>query len=325
MKTREARTVLLAGGGGGARLAAGMPRSITRNASLVSTIVVANVGDDFEHLGLLICPDTDSVLYSVAGCIDPIRGWGRAQETWCTQSALASLGGPDWFRLGDQDLALHLVRNALKTDGNSPSAITCELAQRLGIHGITICPATDHRLRTRLQTDEGTLDFQTYFVARRCEPKIHAIELDMDPTASPAAPLLAFFQQPVDCVVLGPSNPFLSIAPILDVPGMTDLLRTASRRVAVCPIVDGDALKGPLAKLMVESGIECSALGWCQYMQERYPDLISQWVFDERDIKHRLAIEQCVPDARFLDTVMNTPHKAQVLMDSILAGDYIHV
>ena len=309
------RVVLLAGGGGGAKLAAGLGQLLADYDSLV----VTNVGDDFEHLGLTICPDIDSVLYALSGRIDSQRGWGRANESWRVLDELTAMGGPAWFNLGDLDIALHLHRGHWLAQGESLSAVTKRLAISLGITDITIAPATDQRLRTQLETDEGRLDFQQYFVARRCEPKVSAIEFAVAQNAQPSDALLSFSQAPIDCLVLGPSNPLLSIDPIFRVPGMLELLSKAHKRVAVCPIVRGMAIKGPLAKLMSELGMPVSAAGWMQTMQAAYPGLIDFWVFDEQDRDLEHALQSGAGGVIFLDTVMTDANKARQLAKNILA------
>jgi len=314
------RVTLLAGGGGGAKLAAGLGQLSAQYEGLV----VTNVGDDFEHLGLTICPDTDSVLYALSGLIDPQRGWGRANESWRVLDELKAMNGPAWFNLGDLDIALHLHRGHWLAQGESLSAVTARLATSLGITDIAVAPATDQQLRTQVETDEGRLEFQQYFVARRCEPKVSAIEFTVAHNAQPSDALVSFSQTPIDCLVLGPSNPLLSIDPIFRVPGMLELLKKAKTRVAVCPIVGGAAIKGPLAKLMAEMNMPVSAQGWMQYMQAAYPGLIDLWVFDEQDRELEHALQSSAGGMIFLDTVMTDADKARGLASHILAQAIDH-
>lgn len=315
----QAEIVLLSGGGGGARLAAGLHAATTGERFNV----VTNTGDDFEHLGLTICPDTDSVLYALSQQIDPVRGWGREGETWGVFDELTKLGGPDWFQLGDKDLALHLIRAALLAEGVGLCEVTAVLARQLGVtSAVSIMPATEDRLRTCVSTSEGEMAFQEYFVKHRCAPQLTAVRYEGIAEAKPSPRLVDLLvgaeSRAVD-VVLGPSNPFLSLAPILDLPGMADLLRERARHViAVSPIVEGQALKGPAAKIMSELGLSVSAAGWMQWMADRYPDLIDLWVWDERD--HALAdtTRMTHPNIVVTDTVMSDPERARQFAEWIL-------
>lgn len=311
--TREAgnRMVLLSGGGGGARLAG----ALSRVAGDRSVAVVTNPGDDFEHLGLLICPDTDSVLYSAAQNIDPERGWGRAGESWSVFDELRALGGPGWFQLGDKDIALHLLRASLLSEGLSLVEATESLARRLAVPPwMTVLPATESTVRTKVASDQGELGFQEYFVARRCEPALKDVFYEGIGMASPSNALRDFMGPrdggAVD-VVLGPSNPFLSLAPILDIPGMVPLLRGAARRVvAISPIVDGEALKGPAAKIMSELGLTVSAAEWTRWIDDRYPGLVDAWVWDASDQNLLETSSGEGRDIRVTSTLMSTPEQA---------------
>ena len=273
------RTVLLAGGGGGARLARGF-YGLVQHAE---TLVLTNPGDDFEHLGLLVCPDTDSVLYAVSDAIDAQRGWGRESESWSVLAEVERLGGPSWFQLGDRDIAMHLLRREGLDAGQSLTCITGNLAERLGIRGLQIVPASEQSVRTVLTTAEGDLDFQSYFVGRRCEPKVESLEYQGAIEAAPAPDLLAFLQAGCDCVILGPSNPYLSLAPMLAISGIVEALTRAAQVVAVAPIVDGAAIKGPLAKMMADQGLEPTALSWVDEMKALHPGMVDLWVLDRRD------------------------------------------
>jgi LPPG:FO 2-phospho-L-lactate transferase len=252
-----------------------------------------------------------------------VRGWGREAESWGVFAELSKLGGPDWFQLGDKDLALHLIRAALLADGLGLCEVTAVLARRLGVtSAASIMPATEDRVRTRVITSEGEMAFQEYFVKHRCEPHLIAVRYEGIEAAKPALPLVSLLENAVGRgvdVVLGPSNPFLSLAPILDVPGMPNLLKTRARRViAVSPIVEGQALKGPAAKIMSELGLSVSAAGWMQWMSDRYPGLIDVWVWDERD--HELADTMRVthPNIVVTDTVMSDPERARQFAERIL-------
>ena len=306
-KTTQAPLVLLSGGGGGAKLAAALSKCTKQRP----VIVVTNTGDDFEHLGLLISPDTDSVLYATSGKLDRAKGWGREAESWQVLDAIHAMAGPSWFQLGDKDLALHLLRAEQLRKGVGLAAVTQLLSERLGVpDGITVVPATEQPVRTQVVTEEGKLAFQEYFVGRRCEPALHDVVYEGIEGASPSALLLseldACTDEPVD-IVLGPSNPFLSLAPILDIPGMLSELRRRARRVvAISPIIGGRALKGPAAKIMTELGLPASAPAWTQWLERRYPEFVDTWVWDDAD-RELIAAVPATYDVRVTGTVMSEP------------------
>ena len=207
--------VVLSGGGGGARLAG----ALSGEAKGRQVVVVTNTGDDFEHLGLLICPDTDSVLYTLSGKIDQQRGWGRAEESWSVFEELKNIAGPAWFQVGDKDLALHLLRASLLSDGQGLVEATRALAKQLGVpDSVIVVPATESPVRTHVLTDQGRMAFQEYFVGQRCEPVLKDVIYEGVDAASPSQWLVDLLSQrgtrEID-VVLGPSNPFLSLGPIL--------------------------------------------------------------------------------------------------------------
>ena len=317
--TSDAPLVLLSGGGGGARLAAGLSQASAERPLLV----VTNTGDDFEHCGLTICPDTDSVLYAVSQTIDPQRGWGRAEESWSAFEALKDLGGPDWFQLGDKDLALHLSRAAMLGARQDLADVTTALGERLGVPPrVAVVPATVSPVRTHVVTEQGKMAFQEYFVAHRCAPVLRHLVYEGIDSASPADRLrnaLAHAGKSGTDVVLGPSNPFLSLAPILDIPGMQGLLRHAARRVvAVSPIIGGQALKGPAGKIMSELGLEVSAAGWARWMNEHYPGLVDVWVWDETDQVAADDLRAEGMDIRTTSTVMSDPGRARAFGDWLL-------
>jgi LPPG:FO 2-phospho-L-lactate transferase len=243
-------------------------------------IVVANVGDDFEHLGLHISPDADTLMYTLAGLDNTKLGWGRRDETWSFMETLAALGGENWFRLGDRDLAVHVERTRRLKAGEPLSAIAADFCRRLGA-GPRLLPATDDRLRTRLRTDEGWLDFQDYFVRLQCRPVVRELAFAGAAQARPHPDLLAALaDERLRAVVICPSNPFISVEPILAVGGMRAALSTsAAPVVAVSPIIGGRAVKGPTAKMMTELGMTPSAAA----VAERYGDLIDGYVMDVED------------------------------------------
>ncbi|MGN6309230.1 MAG: 2-phospho-L-lactate transferase [Xanthobacteraceae bacterium] len=268
--------IALCGGVGGSRLADGLARNLAAD----KLTIVVNTGDDFDHLGLRICPDIDTVTYMLAGLVDETRGWGRANESWAAMDTLAVLDGPTWFNLGDRDLALHLWRTHLLREGHSLSEVTHIIASQLGVRHI-IAPISNNSIRTLLQTNDGELTFQDYFVRKRCEPAVTSIRYSGIQDASLNPEVRAAFADPnLRGIIIAPSNPFLSIGPMLAVPKLRDILQ--SRRVpcvAVSPLVGGKAVKGPLSKLLTELGYEQSAAGIISF----YSDLIDGFILDERD------------------------------------------
>ncbi len=266
--------VVLSGGVGGAKLVHGLARAL--NETPLTAII--NVGDDFRHFGLHVSPDIDTVLYTLSGRANRTQGWGREGETWTFMDALRSLGAEDWFQLGDGDLALHVVRSARLKEGATLSAITANFAQAWGI-GARLLPATDDPLATMLLTDEGELDFQTYFVARRCQPAVRQIRFEGAEQAQ-AAPGAVDAILGADAVIIAPSNPYLSIDPILAVRDIRDaIVATAAPVVAVSPLIGGQAVKGPTAKLMQELEIPRSV----QAIAAHYAGLIDALLIDRRE------------------------------------------
>jgi LPPG:FO 2-phospho-L-lactate transferase len=241
----------LAGGVGGAKLANGLAAILPPG----DLTIAVNTGDDFVHLGLTICPDIDSVTYALAGKNDTQRGWGVRDESWAFMDALRGLGGEDWFNLGDRDLATHVLRTDLLRTA-SLSAVTADISARLGIRQ-AIVPMSDDPVRSIIATDRGDLAFQDYFVRYQCAPRFQAIRFAGAEQARPADAILTAFDDPaLEAIILCPSNPLLSIAPILSVPGMRE--RIAGRRVpcvALSPFIAGQAVKGPAAKIMGELGL----------------------------------------------------------------------
>jgi len=302
--------VALSGGIGGAKLALGLAR-IMPAADL---LVVANTADDFEHLGLAISPDLDTLMYTLAGLDDTQRGWGRRDETWTFMAALAALGGETWFRLGDGDLAVHVERTRRLAAGESLSAITTDFCRRLGL-ATRIVPMSDDRVRTRLHTNEGWLDFQDYFVRRRCEPRVSGIEYDGAAHALPQPQVLAALADPrLRAVVICPSNPFVSIEPMLTVRGLRDAIASCRAPVvAVSPIIGGRAVKGPTAKIMAELGLPVSAMAVAQ----RYAGLIDGYVVDHADAASAAALGVPVTAAQ---TLMLTLDDREALARHVLAA-----
>jgi LPPG:FO 2-phospho-L-lactate transferase len=295
--TDQRFVLALAGGVGGGKFCRGLKAVLAPD----ELAVVVNTADDFVHLGLHISPDIDSVLYALADRNDPERGWGLAGETWNFMAALEGLGGQTWFKLGDRDLATHVLRTEALVAGRTLSEVTALLARRLDI-AHTILPMTDAAVRSVVDTDQGALDFQDYFVRRQCRPGFRSVTLQGLANAEPSQG----FRQALDraqAVVIAPSNPFVSIDPILALPGVKDTLRQSRRPVvAVSPIVGGEAVKGPLAKMMREAGIEPSALGVAQH----YGRLIDGWVIDSADRNLAPAIEALGCRVKVCNTMMRT-------------------
>jgi LPPG:FO 2-phospho-L-lactate transferase len=266
--------VALAGGVGGAKMVTGL-QAVLNPGDLT---VIVNTGDDFEHWGLSISPDIDTVIYNLAGINNPEHGWGRAGETFTTLQTMGQLGGEDWFMLGDRDLALHLRRTEWLQQGISLTEVTDRLRRSLGIPS-HILPMSDQPVRTLVHTDEGDLPFQHYFVRRRCEPLL----IDLSFVGASAARMTDAVQRALegaDLVVFCPSNPYLSLDPILSIPGMRQSIRRLQApKVAVSPIVSGRAIKGPAAKIMKEMGLMSSPLT----VVDRYEDLLSGFVLDRSD------------------------------------------
>lgn len=266
------KVVALAGGVGGAKLVDGL-QSVLPPGDLT---VIVNTGDDFEHFGLTICPDLDTVCYNLAGLDNPETGWGRRDESWRVFHTMEQLGGPTWFALGDLDLATHLERTRRLQAGEPLSAITADFSNRWGISS-TVLPMSDLPIPTRVLTEEGELAFQEYFVARRCEPKVTGFHFENILQAAPAPGVLEAIAA-AEAVVICPSNPWVSIDPILGVPGIREAL-SQKLVVAVSPIIGGKAIKGPAAKMYTELEIEPSAaaVAW------HYGGLLSGFVIDNVD------------------------------------------
>ncbi len=270
--------VALCGGVGGAKLAHGLSLALAAEPDSLSIIV--NTGDDFRHLGLSIAPDLDSVLYALAGLSDPVRGWGRREETWRFMEALRGLGGESWFQLGDGDLALHVERTWRLAQGATLSEVTSHFCRVLGISA-RVLPMSDDPVRTRVLTPEGWLDFQDYFVRRQCQPAVREFMFAGAAAARPQPEALAALQRrDLRAIVICPSNPFVSVEPILAVPGVRAALQRATAPVvAVTPIIGGKAIKGPAAKMLTELGLDVSPAAVAQ----RYAGLIDGFVVERTD------------------------------------------
>jgi LPPG:FO 2-phospho-L-lactate transferase len=303
--------VALAGGVGGARMAYGLSRAL----SAKDLLVAVNTGDDFRHMGLAISPDLDTVAYTLAELDDQERGWGRSDETWHFMRALAKLGGPAWFQLGDADLALHVTRTRLMAEGRPLGEITRTLNGAMGI-SCRVVPMTDDAVATIVHSDAGPLEFQDYFVRQRCEPVALGFEYRGAAEARPHAELMqAMASESLDGIILCPSNPWLSIGPMLAMPDLRAALDGASAPVvAVSPIVGGRAVKGPAAKLMAELGVEVSALAVARH----YQGLADAFVIDHADAALKGDIEALGMQVLVTETIMRSRADRERLAREIL-------
>jgi LPPG:FO 2-phospho-L-lactate transferase len=299
----------LSGGIGGAKLALGLYRVLPPG----ELTVVANTGDDFEHLGLSISPDIDTLLYTLAGIDNPELGWGRRNETWTFMAALEALGGETWFKLGDGDLANHVERTRRLAAGENLSRVTDDFRRRFGISA-RLLPMSDDRVRTRPRTDEGWLDFQDYFVRRRASPVVREFAYAGASEARANPDLLAALAgDDLELVVICPSNPFLSIDPILSLPRVRDALRACRAPVvAVSPIIGGKAVKGPTAKIMAELGLPIGAAAVARH----YEDILDVFIADEADANE---IEDLGIPVSLARTLMSTLEDRQALARVVLA------
>lgn len=303
------RVLALSGGIGGAKLALGLQRVLAPGA----LTVIANTGDDFEHLGLAISPDVDTTLYTLAELANPSTGWGRAEESWHFMKELQRLGGETWFQLGDKDLALHVERTRRLASGEPLHSIVSDFARALGIASIVL-PMSDDPVRTIVHTDVGRLAFQEYFVGRRCVPTIARIEYE---GAEVACAVPHVLQQLAEgafaAVVICPSNPYLSIQPLLSIAEWNTALRNSPVPiVAVSPVIAGAAVKGPTAKIMRELGLDVSALTIARH----YETVIDGFVLDEADAQ--LAATLHLPTTT-MQTLMSTLAHKETLARRVLA------
>jgi LPPG:FO 2-phospho-L-lactate transferase len=266
----------LSGGVGGAKLALGLSHVVPPE----DLLIVANTGDDFEHLGLSVSPDLDTLMYALAGLDNQTLGWGRRDETWSFMETLGALGGPSWFRLGDRDLAVHVERTRRLKAGESLTEVTQAFWRALGIAPRGI-PMSDDPVRTRVLAETGWLDFQDYFVGQQCRPVVRELAFHGVEAARPHPDFIAALANPaLEAVVICPSNPFISIEPILALPGVRDALRACNAPIiAVSPIIAGQAVKGPTAKMMTELGMVPSSAA----VAARYGDLLDTIILDSGD------------------------------------------
>ena len=294
MAITQPKIVALAGGVGGAKLAHGLAQLLPPE----NLTVIVNTGDDFEHLGLVICPDLDTVCYTLAGLANPVTGWGLAGESWNAISQVIKLGGPGWFNLGDGDIGTHLERTRRLKNGESLSDVTRAFCHAWGVQPRVI-PMTDDQVPTWVETEsDGWLPFQEYFVHRKCQPVVTGFKFDGAQSAAPAPGAIEAIEE-ADAIILCPSNPWVSIGPILAISPYLQMLKR-KKVVAVSPIVGGAALKGPAAKMYKELGITPSALA----VAEQYHEFLSGFVMDELDRDLQPAVEQLKLRCLVIDTVM---------------------
>ncbi len=303
------KIVALAGGVGGAKLAHGLAQLLKPE----ELTVIVNTGDDFEHYGLYICPDLDTVCYTLAGIANPETGWGRAGETWNAIENISKLGGLDWFKLGDKDLGTHLERTRRLKEGYSLSQITRDFCEAWGIQH-TILPMSDRPVRTFVETDEGELAFQEYFVHRRCEPRVKGFWFDGIEQAEPARGSREAIQS-ADAIVICPSNPWVSIDPILKVFSNRERGWGEGKNVvAVSPIIGGQAIKGPAAKMYRELGIEPSALA----VANHYRGLVTHFVMDTIDAQLIESVRGLNMQTHVTNTVMKSHEDRKRLAENTL-------
>ena len=309
------RVVCLAGGVGGGKMAAGLQGSLEPG----ELTVIVNTGDDLERHSLTISPDNDSVLYALAGVADDVQGWGITGETWNNAEQLAKLGEPTWFRLGDRDLATHLFRTERLRRGMRPTEVALELARAMGVPS-RILPMADEPVRTRVRTDDGWFDFQDYFVRLHQAPEVREVRFD-GAEAAHATPEVQDAIREADVIVVGPSNPIVSIGPIVAVPGLLPEIASARRRgipaVGVSGIVGGKALRGPADRMMAALGEEATALG----VARKYAalGLIDVFFLDHVDAALAPEVEALGVSAVITNTIMDRASARIALAAEILA------
>lgn len=307
----DLNVVCLAGGVGGAKLADGLAQLLPPE----KLTIIVNTGDDFTHLGLKICPDLDTVLYTLGDVANAETGWGRQGESWQVLAELAQLGGPDWFHLGDKDLALHLLRTHLLAQGETLTAVTRHLCQQFHIQP-AILPMSDQPAPTHIQTDDALLPFQTWFVREKWQPPVRQVVLPEDVRATPQVMKRLEY---ADLVLIAPSNPFVSVDPILNVYPIRAMITDLPQAViAVTPIIGEQAVKGPAAKMMAERGLAVSATA----VAHHYGELIDGFVYDASD-----AVPVAMSDCQTLgiDTLMKNRADRKRVAQAILtfAGQII--
>jgi LPPG:FO 2-phospho-L-lactate transferase len=305
------KVLALSGGVGGAKLALGLSRVLAPDR----LAVVANTADDFEHLGLYIAPDLDTVMYTLAGINDGERGWGLAGESWQCLQALEALGADSWFQLGDRDLATHIRRTELLRAGAGLSQVTETLCKHLGV-AVALLPMSDDPVRTVVDTDNGPLAFQHYFVREQCRPRVNGFRFDGLDQAVPLPAVMDLLADPeLGLIVICPSNPFVSVDPIIRLPGLREaLLASPAACLAVSPIVGGQAIKGPAAKMLGELGLPVTAAS----VAAHYRGLVDCFVLDEADATLAPAIVEQGVQVAIAPTIMKTLGDREALARRVL-------
>lgn len=302
------KVVALAGGVGGAKLAEGLQSVVGENLT-----VIVNTADDFEWSGLHVSPDLDTVMYTLAGIANPETGWGIAADTFNSLEMISRYGAESWFNVGDRDIATHVLRTQWLGEGQTLTFVTRRLSNALGVPA-AILPMTDARVETLVRTNEGELGFQEYFVHRRWQPVVSSVSFTGIENARPTGEVLRALDQ-ADVIVFCPSNPFVSIEPILALPGVREqIAKSEAARLAVSPIVGGIALKGPAAKMFHEMGVEPSASA----VASRYVGLVDAFVLDKIDAHECAAIEALRMHGLVLETVMSKQADRERLASEIL-------
>jgi len=306
---RRGNVTTLAGGVGAAKLLAGLVETVDPS----NVTIIANTGDDIDLHGLRICPDIDTVVYTLAGVVDPERGWGIRDDSFECLKWLDRYGAPAWFNLGDRDLATHIRRTSRLAERASLSQVTEEMTRALGVKA-RVFPMTDSYAPTMIRTEEGRMHLQEYFVRRRCEPSIRAIEYQDIERARPAPGVLESIAG-TDLIIVCPSNPFISIGPILAVPGVREaLVQTNASIAAVSPIVGGRAIKGPAAAMLRDLGFEVSAAG----VARMYRDFVRVFVLDQTDAALAPLVEDMGMRALVTNTIMESQADKRALAEVIL-------
>ena len=305
------KVLALCGGVGGAKLALGLSRLLAGD----ELVLVVNTGDDFEHLGLPISPDLDTLMYTLAGQNNTELGWGLDNESWQAMDMLRAYGAEDWFQLGDKDIATHLVRKQLLSEGHSLTDATNKLCRGMGV-AHRLLPMSDDPVRTIVETPTGELSFQHYFVREKCQPEVTGFRYHGAETARPNSEFIELLQSDnLDAVVICPSNPFVSIGPILQLKAVKSALKSCSAPVvAVTPLVSGKAIKGPAAKMFNELGIESSAVEVAKIYQE----IINGFVLDEQDAHDAAVIDDLGMATSVQVTVMKTLEDKIQLAEAVL-------
>ena len=310
-KRGRQKILAISGGVGGAKLALGLSRVLDPG----QLTVVANTADDFQHLGLHISPDLDTVMYTLAGLNNQQQGWGLAGETWQCLESLQRLGAETWFQLGDRDIATHLSRSQLLREGFSLAEVTSRLCQQLGVKP-RLLPMTDDPVQTRVLCDEGELSFQHYFVREQCQPRVRGFRFEGIESARPQTELISLLSSgELAAVIICPSNPFVSVDPVLQLPGLrAALLASDCPIVAVSPIVGGKAIKGPAAKMLSELGFDVTATAVARH----YQGLVNTFVLDQGDATLADEIAGAGMDVLVAPTIMSTLQDRERLAGQLL-------